>query len=135
MVDIPRRHHGKLGGGIGLYYFENDKTYFSDLYTIENLNKYTKFERIFGIGYFKKKYNFNMIFHSFSEIQHILKYFSRNKKKEESLFYSLFYLFFTHSMLFNLELRLYQKVHLLWHQYSRLYQKASFLQNLQNREM
>jgi len=58
-------HHGKLGGGIGLYYFENDKTYFSDLYTIENLNKYTKFERIFGIGYFKKKYNFNGI-----DIQH-----------------------------------------------------------------
>ncbi|NVM17648.1 MAG: hypothetical protein HWN80_08015 [Candidatus Lokiarchaeota archaeon] len=54
-------HYRKLGGGIGLYYFENDKTSLSDLYTIENLNKFTKFERIFGIGYFKKKYNFNGI--------------------------------------------------------------------------
>ncbi len=34
-------HYGKLGGGIGLYNFENDKTYLSDLYTIENLNKVT----------------------------------------------------------------------------------------------
>ncbi len=57
--------YGKLGGGIGLYQFENDNIYLSDLYTIENLNKYTKFERIFGIGYFKKKYNFNGI-----DIQH-----------------------------------------------------------------
>ncbi|NHJ25250.1 MAG: hypothetical protein EAX89_11785, partial [Candidatus Lokiarchaeota archaeon] len=58
-------NNGKLGGGIGLYYFENEKTCFSDLYTFENLNKFTKFERIFGIGYFKKKYKFNDI-----DIQH-----------------------------------------------------------------
>lgn len=58
-------HHGKFGGGIGLYYFEKEKIYSSDLYTIDNLNKYTKFERIFGMGYFKKIYNFNGI-----DIQH-----------------------------------------------------------------
>ncbi len=58
-------NNGKLGGGIGLYYFENEKTCFSDLYTFENLNKFTKFERFFGIGYFKKKYKFNDI-----DIQH-----------------------------------------------------------------
>ncbi|MFX0074760.1 MAG: GH36-type glycosyl hydrolase domain-containing protein [Candidatus Hermodarchaeota archaeon] len=52
---------GKLGGGIGLYYFENDNTYLSDLYTNENLKKYSNFERIFGIGYFKKKFDFNGI--------------------------------------------------------------------------
>ena len=58
-------HIGKLGGGIGLYSFEKNKTCLSDLYTLENLNKYSKFERIFGMGYFKKKYNFNGI-----DIQH-----------------------------------------------------------------
>jgi len=58
-------HHGKLGGGIGLYHFEKDKISASDLYTIDNLNKYTKFERIFGMGYFKKIFNFNGI-----DIQH-----------------------------------------------------------------
>ena len=61
----------------------------------ENLNRYTKFERIFGIGYFKKKYNFNMIFHSFSEIQHILKYFARNKKRRRVCF-TLFFNYFSH---------------------------------------
>ncbi|MBY9003493.1 MAG: hypothetical protein KGD73_05945 [Candidatus Lokiarchaeota archaeon] len=52
-------HYGKLGGGIGIYHFENDNTYSSDLYTTENLSKYTSFERIFGIGYFKKRCIFN----------------------------------------------------------------------------
>jgi len=56
---------GKLGGGIGLYYFENEKICSSDLYRLENLSKYTKFERIFGMGYFKKEFNFNGI-----DIQH-----------------------------------------------------------------
>ena len=45
---------GKLGGGIGLYHLENEKLNFSDLYTLENLSKITKIERVFGIGYFKK---------------------------------------------------------------------------------
>jgi len=58
-------HHGKLGGGIGLYHFEKDKIHASDLYTIDNLNMHTKFERIFGMGYFKKILNFNGI-----DIQH-----------------------------------------------------------------
>lgn len=58
-------HCGKLGGGIGIYNFENDKTCLSDLYTIENLNKFSEFERIFGIGYFKKKIIFNGV-----DIQH-----------------------------------------------------------------
>ena len=47
-------HNGKLGGGIGLYYLENEKIVFSDLYTLENLSILTQLERVFGIGYFKK---------------------------------------------------------------------------------
>jgi len=45
---------GKMGGGIGLYYLENEKINFSDLYTLENLSKLSKLERVFGIGYFRK---------------------------------------------------------------------------------
>ncbi|MFW9951205.1 MAG: GH36-type glycosyl hydrolase domain-containing protein, partial [Candidatus Thorarchaeota archaeon] len=52
---------GKLGGGIGLFCFENDKLSLSDLYTLENLNKVSKFERIFGVGYFQKKIYFKGI--------------------------------------------------------------------------
>ncbi|MBY8992592.1 MAG: hypothetical protein KGD58_17740 [Candidatus Lokiarchaeota archaeon] len=58
-------HYGKFGGGIGLYQFENNNQSLSDLYTIENINKYTKFERIFGTGYFQKNCNYNGI-----DIQH-----------------------------------------------------------------
>jgi hypothetical protein len=46
--------YGKLGGGIGLYCLENEKTVFSDLCTLENVFKVNKLERVFGIGYFKK---------------------------------------------------------------------------------
>ena len=59
------RHYGKLGGGIGIFNFENDNISSTDLYTTQNLSKYDKLDRIFGIGYFKKKYNFNDI-----DIQH-----------------------------------------------------------------
>ena len=51
-------HNGKLGGGIGLYNFGNNGISLSDLYTSENVNSFTKFERIFGLGYFKKRINF-----------------------------------------------------------------------------
>jgi hypothetical protein len=51
-------HNGKFGGGIGLYYFEKDKLSLSDLYNLDNLKKVSKFKRVFGIGYFQKKFNF-----------------------------------------------------------------------------
>ena len=49
----------KLGGGIALIQFDNSKLFHSDLYTPEISKSNINFQRIFGIGYFQKKFETN----------------------------------------------------------------------------
>jgi cellobiose phosphorylase len=47
----------KLGGGIAYFQIDNENEYQSDLYEIPLTNKEFNFQRIFGMGYFQKKFN------------------------------------------------------------------------------
>lgn len=49
----------KYGGGILLLQIGDNEKIYSDLYKSDSLDNFTNFERIFGIGYFQKKFNLN----------------------------------------------------------------------------
>ena len=54
-LTYKNKKKNKLGGGIALFQADQSQPFLSDLYKLKSSQLFTKFQRIFGMGYFQKK--------------------------------------------------------------------------------